>query len=1391
MAEINKKNDRPRDINEEMKRAFIDYSMSVIMSRALPDIRDGLKPVHRRILYAMNEKGVTFEKPYKKSANIVGEVLGKYHPHGDQAIYDSMVRMAQDFSLRYPLIAGQGNFGSVDGDSAAAMRYCVTGDAMVLTNQGIMDIKDIAPGEEADINVEIVNYQNQKTHASKFFNSGKHPTIYLRTQQGYELEGSYNHPVITWVNDHGVPHLKWKMLSEITKNDYVVLSRSSHCFPEKNISLRQYHPLVSKRTKIFRLPQTMNEELAFLLGALVSEGSFHQKQILFNNLNKEYYNKVKKAILHQFPGINLYERTLPKCHCVELSIYYTHVVEFLKNIGLTQTTSAKKEIPFTVLQSTRRCIASFLSGLYEGDGSVSYKVDKRHGGKTIELTYLSNSKKLIHQLKTVLLNFGIITTRPYKDKRNPCYKLIISDVNNIKKFQENIDFSCSKKQKRLAQIKSLNTTRMSKNDFIPFLADYLRAKYNDPLFHRYNYDRYNNLRRNYRLLMKKLDAVDRELIDDILHHEYFFNRIYEITPTCEEKTVYSLRVDSPCHSYIANGFINHNTETKMAKITKLMLQDIDKETVEWHDNYDGSLKEPDVLPAVLPNLLINGSSGIAVGMATNMAPHNICEVIDGTIRMIDVPETSTAELMEIIKGPDFPTGGIICGRGGILSAYSTGRGSLVVRAKTSIEEGEQKNKIIVHELPYQVNKSVLLQTIAELVKEKKLEGIADLRDESDRKGMRIVIELKRDAIDDVVLNQLFEHTELQSSFGVLNLAIVKGEPKVLMLRDILQYYIEYRIEIITRRTTYDLKKAREKMHILEGLMIALRNIDEVIKIIRQSKEVEEAKSALMKRFNLSEIQAKAILDMRLQKLTGMEIESVEKDYNETKQLIDELEALLADKQMILAEIKRELLEIKEKFGDMRRTQIVEGEAGIDIEDLIPVQEVVVTITKDGYIKRIPTETYRTQHRGGKGLIGVRPKEEDFVVDSFITSTHDYLMFFTNHGRVYWLKAYKIPEGDRYAKGKAIINLLPRLEEGEKVATAVPIHEFDDQHFLIFTTKLGTIKKTLLSAYGNIRVNGIIALKLEEDDELMSVVQSDGTKTVMIATASGQACRFNEKELRPIGRATHGVIGIRMKNKKDAVVAMTVVDITGSLFTLTENGFGKRSPIDEYRMTHRGSKGVRTIVTNERNGNVVFVSQVSDDNELIITTEHGMTVRIPVRDIREQGRNTMGVRIMRLNEGDKVVSVTITKILDENGSEAASVEAMQQMPIGMTEEKPAAEQKTQPLAEPHEPPRDDLPVQLPPLEPEKIRIPPKKERKPLPTKKATKGASFKKGKTKKAKKPVKKPGRTKKTTAVKKQKKPKKPFKKTKTLPKKPKKQMKIKKTAVKKTTVKKKQKRKK
>ncbi len=804
--------EKNRAIESEMKRAFIDYSMSVITSRALPDVRDGLKPVHRRVLYAMHDMGLTYNKSYKKSARVVGETLGKYHPHGDQSVYDTMVRMAQDFSLRYQLVDGQGNFGSIDGDSAAAMRY---------------------------------------------------------------------------------------------------------------------------------------------------------------------------------------------------------------------------------------------------------------------------------------------------------------------------------------------------------------------------------------------------------------------------------------------------TEARMAKISQLMLEDIKKDTVDWADNFDGSLKEPTVLPAKLPNLLINGSSGIAVGMATNMPPHNITEVIDGLVRIIDDPYCSIPELMEIITGPDFPTGGIIYGKGGILQAYTSGKGLIKLRAKTNFEEENKRKKIIVTEIPYQVNKSKLLQHIAELVKQKKIEGISDLRDESDRKGMRIVIELKRDAIEDVVLNQLFRHTQLQTTFGINNLALVNGEPKFLGLRDLLGHYVDYRVEVITRKTNFDLNRARERMHILEGLMIALDHIDEVIALIRKSKDADEAKTGLMTEFDLSEAQAKAILDMRLQKLTGLEIESVKTEYEEVKNLIEQLELLLSDKQHILDEIKRELLEMKETFGDDRRSDIVEGEITVETEDLIPVQDVVITITDSGYIKRLSCDTYRVQRRGGKGLIGMKTKDEDVVVDSFMTSTHDYIMFFTNHGKAFWLKGYKIPEGGRHSKGKAIVNLLPRLDKEEFVQTAIPIHEFDDEHFLVFATKNGLIKKTVLSAYQHVRVNGIRAIKLEENDELVGTRLSDGSQTIMLATAQGQACRFDETEVRPMGRVTRGVIGVRLK-PADYVVSMAVVGEEGDLLTITENGFGKRSPISEYRKTHRGSKGVRTIVTNERNGHVIFVRELTDEDEIMLTSRDGMVVRIPVKDIRLQGRNTMGVRVMRLNEQDTVVSVA--KVVDSNNSD---------------------------------------------------------------------------------------------------------------------------------------------
>ena len=793
-------------IEDEMKNSYIDYAMSVIIGRALPDARDGLKPVHRRILYSMKEAGITFDKPYKKSARVVGDVLGKYHPHGDTAVYDSLVRMVQVFSLRYPLIDGQGNFGSIDGDSAAAMRY---------------------------------------------------------------------------------------------------------------------------------------------------------------------------------------------------------------------------------------------------------------------------------------------------------------------------------------------------------------------------------------------------------------------------------------------------TEVRMDRISDEMLLDIDKETVSFSPNYDGSMEEPTVLPAKLPNLLVNGSTGIAVGMATNMAPHNLGEVIEGTIMMIDKPEVSINELRTVILGPDFPTGATILGTDGIKDAYETGRGRIILRAIANIEDMKKdRYRIVVTELPYQVNKSKLIENIALLVREKKITGVSDLRDESDRDGIRIVIELSRSANPNVILNQLYKHTQMQTTFGVINLALVDNVPRELNLREILQIYLQHRIDVIQKRSQFELKKDTERAHILEGLKVALDHIDEVIALIRGSRTVDEAKAGLVENFDLDEMQAKAILDMRLQRLTGLEREKVDNEYNELIRHIAELNEILVSDAKKYGIIREELLDLKERYADARRTSIQRTHTELEDEDLICEEDVLVTITNSGYVKRLPVDTYTQQHRGGKGIIGMDTKDEDFVEDIFIASTHDYLLFFTNNGRVHWRKVYEIPAGSRQSRGKAIVNLL-ELAEGESITAMIPVSEFADDRYLLMGTRLGTVKKSPLSSFSNPRKTGIIAITLLDDDELVNVVLTDGTMDVVMVSRHGKAIRFAETDVRSMGRSASGVRGMRLESG-DEVVSVDIVDENATLLSITENGFGKRTEFNEYRAMHRGGHGVITIITSLRNGPVVNVKAVMDEDEIMLTSSEGIIIRIPVKDIRVQGRNTQGVKIMNVREGDKVVGVARIK-----------------------------------------------------------------------------------------------------------------------------------------------------
>lgn len=692
------------------------------------------------------------------------------------------------------------------------------------------------------------------------------------------------------------------------------------------------------------------------------------------------------------------------------------------------------------------------------------------------------------------------------------------------------------------------------------------------------------------------------------------------------------------------------TEARMSKINMEMLADIDKETVDFSPNFDETLMQPNVLPSRFPNLLVNGSSGIAVGMATNIPPHNLGEVIDGVVKLIDNPDVTTQELMECIKGPDFPTGGIILGRKGIYDTYATGRGRIVTRAKTEVEPMPNgRQRIVVTEIPYMVNKSVLVAKIAELVHDKRLEGISDIRDESDREGMRIVIELKRDVNSAVVLNYLYKHTQMQEAFGAIMLALVDGEPKILSLHQMLYHYLEHQKDVIVRRTRYDLDKAEARAHILEGLLIALDNIDEIVRIIRNSPNTAEAKTQLMERFALSDKQAQAILDMRLARLTGLERERLQEEYAELQKTIAYLRAVLADEKMVLGIIREEILAIKAKYADERRTQISMMDGEIDPEDLIQEDSVVVTLTHFGYVKRIPRATYRSQNRGGKGIIGMTTREEDYAEQMLVTSTHDEIMFFTNRGRVYSMKGYEIPEAGRTARGTAIVNLL-QLTGGEKVTAMIPLPRQSEGKYLVMATKGGLIKKTALDEFANLRKAGLIAIVLREEDELIGVELTDETDELMLATRMGQAIRFSETDIRAMGRNSMGVKSIDLA-ENDEVISVARVEEGKQVLAITQNGYGKRTDISEFRLQSRGGKGIMAMRLTDKTGLMAAQLLVHEDEDIMLITDDGTIIRMPVSGISTIGRVSQGVRVMRVEDESRIVCVTATeRDEDESGEE---------------------------------------------------------------------------------------------------------------------------------------------
>jgi len=679
------------------------------------------------------------------------------------------------------------------------------------------------------------------------------------------------------------------------------------------------------------------------------------------------------------------------------------------------------------------------------------------------------------------------------------------------------------------------------------------------------------------------------------------------------------------------------TEARLSAIAEEMLQDIEKNTVDFRPNFDETLKEPEVLPTILPNLLVNGSSGIAVGMATNIPPHNLNEIVDGLIALLKNPDLPVEKLMKYVKGPDFPTGGIIVGLSGIKEAYTTGKGRIIVRAKASIENYKGRSRIVITQIPYQVNKASLIEKIAELVQERKIEDISDIRDESDKDGMRIVIELRRDAQPEVVLNNLYKHTNLQTTFGVIMLALVNGVPKILNLKEMMNEFINFRLNVIVRRTKFELDDAEKRAHILEGLKIALDNIDEIVELIKKSKDPETAKVNLMKKFKLSEIQAKAILDMRLQRLTGLERSKVESEYKETIKLIEKLKSILRSKELQKELIHEELLKLKEKYGDERRTLIIEGEEDFSVEDLIAEEDVVITITHNGFIKRYPVSGYRRQNRGGKGITAAVTKDDDFIEHMFVASTHHYIIFFTDKGKAYSLKVHEIPEGSRASRGRSISHLIKK-DADEKITAFVAVKEFSENLFVTMVTKMGLVKKVPLMEFATTRKTGLIAITLNRGDRLVDARLTDGGQDLIIGTKKGMAIRFNEKDIRPMGRQAAGVRGIKLE-KDDEVIGMIAVKRSGTtILVVTEKGFGKRSDLNDYRITHRGGKGIITVKVNDKTGDMVAIKEVLDNDDVMIITTKGYLIRQHIKDIKIMSRQAQGVKLIKLNHGDTIASV---------------------------------------------------------------------------------------------------------------------------------------------------------
>ncbi len=1211
---------KPRPITEEMQESYIDYAMSVIVSRALPDVRDGLKPVHRRILYTMGEMGLRHDAKFRKSATVVGETMGKLHPHGDMAIYDSLARMAQDFSLRYPLIQGQGNFGCFTKDTKVRLT-----DGRNLSFEEL--IKETKQGKK--------NWTFTFNHRTKEIEitEVKNPRLTRKKERILEVTLDNGEKIKCTLDHHFMLRDgNYKKAIELKEGDSLMpFYAKLYEGEDKNLKRYEmvYQPIEENWEFIHHLADTWNLQI----GSYKKNAGRIRHHKDFNKLNNNPSNVLRIQWQDHW-----------KYHKEIASERHKNDPEYVKKIaaGRRKFWSDGKNRRIYSERLVKRNLENWKDKDYREKmiktlSEVNKQYLRKHPevierlSRTASVTLkrlwkIPQYRRLFHE-KIVASNKKRETNLTGKKKfLKICNYLVANNLSLDRKIFE-------KARKEVFMTKSftswdLGIQKYYKNDYISLLAE-LNSKGN---------------------------------------HKVVKTRVIR-----EQEDVYDLTTE-PWHNFaLAAGIFVHNSidgdppsamrysEAKLSKIGEEMLKDIEKNTVDFMDNYDGTRKEPTVLPSPVPQLLLNGSLGIAVGMATNIPPHNLSEVADALIYLIDHPKVDTEDLFKFVQGPDFPTGGQIFNQKEIIQAYSQGKGPILARGKAEIEEQEKTGhtRIIISEIPFQVQKSTLIEQFANLVSEKRIEGIKDIRDESDREGMRIVIELSREAYPQKVLNRLYKFTDLQKTFHLNMLALVDGiQPRVLNLVELLTYFILHRKEVVYRRTKYDLEKAKERAHILEGLNKCLSNIDAVIKTIKNSASREEAQKNLIRRFKLSQIQANAILETKLSALARLERKKIEDELKEIKIKIKELTDILKSPQRIKEVIKKELKEIKENFGDERRTKVrVQKLGDIAEEDLIPQEETIITLTQGGYIKRINPKTYKIQKRGGKGILGTKTLQDDTVSHFLSAQTHDSLLFFTDSGKVFRQPVYEIPEGQRVARGRGLLNFL-EISPQEKILSLFSLGKEDINlgiKYLVMITQDGIIKKTALEEFENVRKSGLIAITLKKDDLLKKVCKSKGEDELILVTKKGVAIRFKEKEIREMGRTASGVKGIRLK-KGDKVVGMDVIrretrdkrqetgdrrqETKSYLLVVTENGYGKRTDLKEYRLQGRGGSGVKTVSITSKTGELVASKVLTGQEEdLIVISQRGQVIRTKISQISKLSRATQGVRLMRLEEGDKVVSTT--------------------------------------------------------------------------------------------------------------------------------------------------------